>query len=129
MEILTGGLYFVSDAFFQKVQDPYLKINYEDTKRPHYFAFNDNKTGRDHFAESSALNLIHSALDRISPGFRQKSEYKRQPGYAHPKLPLWKILLWKNIFMKTVPLENISAEIAFINPGHSHRLSRIPQSG
>lgn len=45
MEILTGGLYFISDAFFQKVQDPYLKINYENTKRPHYFAFNDNKNG------------------------------------------------------------------------------------
>ena len=39
MEILTGSLYFVSDDFFAKVQDPYLKINYEHTKRPHYFAF------------------------------------------------------------------------------------------
>ena len=29
MEILTGSLYFVSDDFFAKVQDPYLKINYE----------------------------------------------------------------------------------------------------
>lgn len=45
MEILTGSLYFVSDEFFTKIQDPYLKINYENTKRPHYFAFNDNKTG------------------------------------------------------------------------------------
>lgn len=45
MEILTGNLYFVSDDFFEKIQDPYLKINYEDTKRPHYFAFEDNKTG------------------------------------------------------------------------------------
>lgn len=45
MEILTGNLYFVSDIFFEKIQDPYLKINYEDTKRPHYFAFEDNKTG------------------------------------------------------------------------------------
>lgn len=44
MDILTGHLYFVSDAFFAKVQDPYLKINYENTKRPHYFAFLDNKT-------------------------------------------------------------------------------------
>lgn len=44
MEILTGNLYFVSDRFFAKVQDPYLKINYENTKRPHYFAFRDNKT-------------------------------------------------------------------------------------
>ena len=44
MEILTGSLYFVSNDFFTKVQDPYLKINYESTKRPHYFAFYDSKT-------------------------------------------------------------------------------------
>lgn len=45
MKILTGSLYFVSDDFFAKIQDPYLKVNYEDTKRPHYFAFKDSKTG------------------------------------------------------------------------------------
>lgn len=45
MEILTGSLYFISDDFFAKVQDPYLKINYENTKRPHYFAFRDHKIG------------------------------------------------------------------------------------
>lgn len=45
MEIVAGCLYFVSNAFFEKVQDPYLKINYESTKRPHYFAFRDEKTG------------------------------------------------------------------------------------
>lgn len=45
MEILTGSLYFVSDDFFVKIQDSYLKINYENTKRPHYFAFQDNRTG------------------------------------------------------------------------------------
>ncbi len=45
MEILTGNLYFVSDNFFAKIRDPYLKINYDNTKRPHYFAFKDNKTG------------------------------------------------------------------------------------
>lgn len=44
MEISMGSLYFVSDDFFKKIQDPYLKINYEDTKRPHYFAFKDSKT-------------------------------------------------------------------------------------
>lgn len=44
MEILAGSLYFVSDDFFAKIQDPYLKINYEDTKRPHYFALKDSKT-------------------------------------------------------------------------------------
>ena len=45
MEIMMGSLYFVSDDFFAKIQDPYLKVNYEDTKRPHYFAFRDNETG------------------------------------------------------------------------------------
>ncbi|HJC23226.1 MAG TPA: hypothetical protein H9761_05920 [Candidatus Eisenbergiella merdavium] len=44
MEILTGSLYFVSNDFFTKVQDPYLKINYESTKRPHYFALYDSRT-------------------------------------------------------------------------------------
>ena len=44
MEILAGGLYFVADAFFARVNDPYLKINYDSTKRPHYFAFRDDKT-------------------------------------------------------------------------------------
>lgn len=44
MEILTGSLYFVSDAFLTRIQDPYLKMNYENTKRPHYFALKDNKT-------------------------------------------------------------------------------------
>lgn len=45
MEIVTGCLYFVSDRFFAKVRDPYLKINYEETKRPHYFALQDLQTG------------------------------------------------------------------------------------
>lgn len=45
MKILKGYLYFVSDKFFNKIQDPYLKINYESTKRPHYFAFQDESTG------------------------------------------------------------------------------------
>lgn len=44
MDILTGNLYFVSDRFFSKISDPYLKINYENTKRPHYFAFLDSQT-------------------------------------------------------------------------------------
>lgn len=44
MEIVPGCLYFVSDAFFEKISDPYLKCNYESTKRPHYFAFRDEQT-------------------------------------------------------------------------------------
>ena len=44
MDIIAGNFYFVSDRFFQKVDDLYLKINYNITKRPHYYAFQDKKT-------------------------------------------------------------------------------------
>lgn len=44
MKITAGAVYFVQDAFFEKVNDPYLKINYESTKRPHYFALQDLET-------------------------------------------------------------------------------------
>ena len=44
LEIKAGCLYFVDDAFFEKVYDPYLKINYDNTSRPHYMAFFDTKT-------------------------------------------------------------------------------------
>ena len=41
----SGSLYFISDEFFSFIQDPYLKINHSDSKRPHYFAFRDPDTG------------------------------------------------------------------------------------
>lgn len=45
MEAKTGFFYFVSDEFFAKIDDKYLKTNYEKTKRPHYCAFLEEKTG------------------------------------------------------------------------------------
>ena len=44
LEIKTGCLYFIDDTFFEKVNDPYLKINYDNTSRPHYMAFFDTAT-------------------------------------------------------------------------------------
>lgn len=44
MKFNSGYTYFVSDDFFKKINDPFLKVNYETTKRPHYFAFQDIKT-------------------------------------------------------------------------------------
>ncbi len=44
MEIITGNFYFVSDKFFKKVDDTNLKMNYDTTQRPHYFALRDKKT-------------------------------------------------------------------------------------
>ena len=41
MNIKKGSLYFIDDAFFNKINDPFLKKNYQTTKRPHYFAFQE----------------------------------------------------------------------------------------
>lgn len=45
MEYIPGHVYFVKDDFFDLVQDPYLMKNYPETKRPHYYAIQDRKTG------------------------------------------------------------------------------------
>lgn len=44
MEFVQGSLYFVSDEFFDIVQDSKLMVNYETTRRPHYYAVRDKKT-------------------------------------------------------------------------------------
>lgn len=36
MDVKAGCFYFVSDSFFKTVNDPFLKQNYENTKRPHF---------------------------------------------------------------------------------------------
>ena len=38
-----GEFIFVKDEYYSLVNDPYLKLNYPDTKRPHYFLFEDNQ--------------------------------------------------------------------------------------
>lgn len=44
MDITVGNFYFVSDSFFKKVDDPFLKQNHDQTKRPHFFAIKDKDT-------------------------------------------------------------------------------------
>lgn len=44
MEIVGGHLYFIKDEFFEAVGEQYLKMNKNDTKRPHYYAFRDKET-------------------------------------------------------------------------------------
>lgn len=39
-----GHLYFIKDDFFKRVNEKYLKYNYETTKRPHYFTYRDPNT-------------------------------------------------------------------------------------
>lgn len=45
MELLPGHVYFIKDAFFEFVRDPYLMRNYPTTMRPHYYAIKDGRTG------------------------------------------------------------------------------------
>lgn len=62
MEILSGCLYFVSNDFFAKIRDPYLKVNYNNTKRPHYFAVRDKSTGLYWFVPCSSKTEKYKML-------------------------------------------------------------------
>ena len=44
MEFVSGRLYFIKDEFFETVGEEYLKMNKDDTQRPHYYAFKDSST-------------------------------------------------------------------------------------
>ena len=72
MEIVSGQLYFISDSFFEIVGDPFLKINHEDTKRPHYFALKD--------VSSSLFWLVpcSSKVDKFEEIIRQRQERRKQ---------------------------------------------------
>ena len=72
VEIISGQLYFVSDDFFTKIDDPYLKINLGETKRPHYFAVQDPVTALFWFVPCSSRvekyeGIIHSRERRGKP--------------------------------------------------------------
>lgn len=45
MDFVSGRLYFIKDEFFDNVGEEFLKMNKEDTQRPHYYAFKDESTG------------------------------------------------------------------------------------
>ena len=44
MDFVSGRLYFIKDEFFDTVDEEFLKMNKEDTQRPHYYAFKDEST-------------------------------------------------------------------------------------
>jgi len=71
LEIKAGCLYFIDDAFFEKVNDPYLKINYDNTSRPHYMAFFD--------ASSSLYWLVpcSSKVEKYEKIIKQKQKNRR----------------------------------------------------
>ena len=44
MDFVSGRLYFIKDEFFEIVGEEYLKMNKDDTQRPHYYTFKDENT-------------------------------------------------------------------------------------
>ena len=44
MDFVSGRLYFIKDEFFEIVGEEYLKMNKDDTQRPHYYTFKDEST-------------------------------------------------------------------------------------
>ena len=69
MDIEQGRLYFLADGFFDTVNDPYLKINYEQTQRPHYFAFRETETSLYWLVPCSSrvekyTNIIHKRREQ-----------------------------------------------------------------
>ena len=44
MDFVSGRLYFIKDEFFETVGEEYLKMNKDDTQRPHYYAFKYSST-------------------------------------------------------------------------------------
>lgn len=56
-----GTLYFIKNEFFDLVSDKYLKLNKEDTFRPHYYALKD----------------IHTDLFWVIPCSRKIDKYEK----------------------------------------------------
>ena len=80
-EIKENRLYFVKDEFFDRVQDAFLKMNKEDSARPHYFPFIDNKTG---------LYWLIPCSSRIDK-YKNIIESKKAKGKPHNHIQIIKV--------------------------------------
>lgn len=89
-----GVLYFIEDSFFEKVNDPYLKIDHETTKRPHYFVFKDKDT---------VLYWVIPCSHRVGK-YRKINEQKRKRGKPTDAIKITRIhdeesvLLFQDMF-------------------------------
>lgn len=115
MKITAGHFYFVADSFFEKVQDPYLKINYEYTYRPHYFPFIDEQTG--------LLWLVpcSSKVEKFEKITAKKKE-KHKPVDAIKIITLFDdktVLLFQDMF----PIAEKYISNEYIKGGHSVKIS------
>jgi len=115
MKITVGHFYFVDDSFFEKVQDPYLKINYEYSYRPHYFPFVDENTG--------LLWLVpcSSRVEKFEKIIAKKKE-KHKPVDAIKIVTLFDdktVLLFQDMF----PVTEKYIKNEYIKGGHSVKIA------
>lgn len=81
MDFVSGRLYFIKDEFFETVGEEYLKINKEDTQRPHYYAFKDSSTG--------LLWVI--PCSRQTDKYKRIIEHKKKTGKKHNHIQIIKV--------------------------------------
>jgi hypothetical protein len=115
MNIAIGQMVFVSDEFFRKVGDPFLKINYEDTKRPHYFAFRDST--------STLYWLVpcSSRIEKFEAVIQQRKE-RRKPtdGIRFAKVQGAKVAL---LFQDMFPVTERYIQESYIRGGQPVRIA------
>jgi len=91
-----GDLCFIDDAFFEKVNDANLKINYGETKRPHIVAFKDVKTSLFWVVPcSSQLKKYKNIISKIENNGKKCVGIKM---FDHPVLKGKSAVLFQDMF-------------------------------
>ena len=81
VEFIPGHVYFIKDEFFEFVQEPYLMQNKPTTKRSHYYAIQDRKTG---------LYWMISCSSRVDK-YKRIIERQKKSGHAVTTIKIKKI--------------------------------------
>lgn len=81
MDFVDGRLYFIKDEFFEIVGEEYLKMNKEDSQRPHYYAFKDTITN---------LLWVIPCSSQISK-YKKIIETKKKNGKKHNHIQIIKV--------------------------------------
>lgn len=108
MELISGTLYFVSDAFFDKIDDPFLMQNYEKTKRPHYFAIKDRKSGLYWMIPCS------SKVEKYKRLIEQRRKHKR-------RTDIFKIVTIQNVEMALILQDMFPVSEKYIDGVYTRR--------
>lgn len=106
---VPGRFYFLKDEFFELMDDPYLKSNYDATSRPHYCVQQDERTG---------LYWMAPVTTRV-PKFEQMIAKKRAQGKQTDAIQIVmvrgekRVLLFQDMF----PIRTEYIDNAYIRGG------------